>query len=77
VHVPLTHVLLLHAVPTVQLPEALHVSGWLLPEQLTWPGAHTPVHVPLTHVELLHAVPTVHVPVPLHVCGWFEPEQLV
>jgi hypothetical protein len=77
VQTPLTHVLLLHAVPTVQVPEALHVSGWLLPEQLTWPGAHTPLHVPLTHVWLLHAVPATQAPEALHVCGWLEPEQLV
>jgi hypothetical protein len=34
VHVPPTQVWLLHAVPTVQVPEALQVSGWLLTEQL-------------------------------------------
>jgi hypothetical protein len=34
VHVPLTHVWLLQAVPTVQVPDELHVSGWLDPEQL-------------------------------------------
>jgi hypothetical protein len=34
VHAPLTHVWLLHAVPATHAPAALHVSGWLLPEQL-------------------------------------------
>jgi hypothetical protein len=34
VHVPLTHVWLVHAVPTVHVPVALQVSGWLEPEQL-------------------------------------------
>jgi hypothetical protein len=31
--VPLTHVWLLQAVPAVQVPLVLHVSGWLEPEQ--------------------------------------------
>jgi hypothetical protein len=34
VHVPLTQVLLLQAVPTVQVPLAPQDSGWLEPEQL-------------------------------------------
>jgi hypothetical protein len=50
VHEPPTHVELLHAVPAVQVPEVLHVSGWLEPEQLVWPGAQTPAQAPLTQV---------------------------
>jgi hypothetical protein len=34
VHAPETQVWLLHVVPTVQVPEELHVSVWLEPEQL-------------------------------------------
>ena len=59
---PLTHVELLHAVPGVQAPAALHVSGWLLDEQLVWPGAHTPVHAPPTHVWFEQAVAPPNVP---------------
>ena len=56
VHEPLTHVWLLHAVPTVQVPVELHVSGWLLPEQFTCPGAHEPEQTPETQVVLVQAV---------------------
>jgi hypothetical protein len=35
VHEPLTQVWLLQAVPTVQVPAVLHVSGWLDEEQFT------------------------------------------
>jgi hypothetical protein len=58
---------LLHAVPAVHAPAALHVCGWFEPEQLVWPGAHTPVHTPLTHVWLLHAVALLQAPLAVHV----------
>jgi hypothetical protein len=54
---------LVHALPAVQLPDTLQVSGWLELEQLVWPGAHTPEHAPFTQVVLVHAVVVVlHVP---------------
>ena len=34
VQAPATHVWLTQAVPAAHAPEAPHVSGWLLPEQL-------------------------------------------
>ena len=76
-HVPLTHVWLVHAVPTVHVPVAPQVSGWLEPEQLVWLGAHTPWHAPLTHVWFVQALPATQAPLPLQVCGWFEAEQFV
>jgi hypothetical protein len=51
-----------------KVPFTVQVST-LIPLQVVWPGAHTPVHAPLTHVELLHAVPAVQVPDALHVSG--------
>jgi hypothetical protein len=39
----------------------------LLPEQVTCPGAQTPVHAPLTHVWLLHAVAVLQVPLEVQV----------
>jgi hypothetical protein len=58
-----------------KVPFAVQVST-LIPLQVVWPGAHTPVQAPLTHVELLHVVPAVHAPAPLQVWVWL-PEQLV
>jgi hypothetical protein len=55
VHVPFTQVWFEQAVPTVHVPEALHVSGWFMAEQLTCPGAQVPAHAPATHVWLLQA----------------------
>ena len=59
-HVPLLHVALAFATVVVQAtgepqaPLALHVST-LLPEHVTWFGAHTPVHAPDTQVLFTHA----------------------
>jgi hypothetical protein len=72
VHTPLTHVLLLQAVPTVHVPELLHVSGPLLLVQPTLPTVQTPVHTPLTHVvfESAHEAPLFcQLPLPLQFCG--------
>ena len=52
----------------VQVPDVLHVSGWLLPEQFVCPGAHRPVQTPPTHVWFEHAVAPPYVPFDWHVC---------
>jgi hypothetical protein len=57
---------LVHAVPTVQVPEVLQVSGWFEPEQLVWPGAHWPVHAPLMHVWLVQAAAVLQAPLAVH-----------
>ncbi len=67
---------MLQAVPAVHAPEALHVCGWLEPEQLVWPGAQTPVHAPLTHVWLVQAAAVPQAPAEVHVCTPL-PEQFV
>lgn len=67
----------MHEVPAVQVPVALHVCGWFEPEQLVWPGAHTPVHDPPTHVLLLlvQLVPTTQLPFESQVSVWFDAVQ--
>jgi hypothetical protein len=67
VHVPETQVWLAQAVPADHCPEALHVSGWFIAEQLTCPGAHDPWQAPLTHVWLLHATAAPYCPLGWHV----------
>jgi hypothetical protein len=75
VQAPPTHVWFEQAVAPPKVPFDWQV--WtLLPVQVTWPGAQTPVHVPPTQVWLLQVVPAVHAPAALQVCVWL-PEQLV
>src|ERR1700733_9358154 len=65
-HMPPTHVWLLvvHEVPTVHVPVALHVSVWFDAVQPSVPATHVPVHAPLTHVCVLavQEVPTTQLP---------------
>ena len=48
------------------VPVLLHVRG-VLPLQLVWPGAQTPVHAPATHVWFVHDTGPPHVPLAVHV----------
>jgi hypothetical protein len=68
VQAPPTQVWFEQAVPEVQVPDVLHVCGWLLPEQLTSPGPHVPEHAPPRQVWWLHATAVPHVPFDAHVC---------
>jgi hypothetical protein len=63
-HVPPEHVSFVQALPTIQAPLLLQVSGALPPVQPLAPAVQTPVHAPETHVSLTAAqlVPLVHVP---------------
>jgi hypothetical protein len=49
VQAPATHVWALQAVPAPKVPFDWQVAT-LLPEQVVWPGAHTPVQTPVWHV---------------------------
>jgi hypothetical protein len=57
VHTSLMHVWLTHAAPTVQVPDALQVSGWFAAEQPVCSGVQTPTQLPPTHAWFEHAVP--------------------
>jgi hypothetical protein len=57
-----------HAVGVVHVPFAVHVSV-PLPEQPTWPCAHTPLQAPPTHVWLVQTAAFCQLPVALQVWG--------
>ncbi len=68
---PPTHVslLLVHDVPTTQLPEALHVSTSFDASQPTVPATQVPTQEPPTHVEFAQALPELCQTPATHVCG--------
>jgi hypothetical protein len=67
VQAPFTQAPLVHALPVVQVPDALHVC-MVAPLQRVAPGVHTSAQAPFTQALLVHALPVVQVPDALHVC---------
>jgi hypothetical protein len=65
-HVPPTHVMFVHAEPTVHMPVMLHASGAFMVVHCSVPGVHTPLHCPLTHAWFMHATGFPNVPVMSH-----------
>jgi hypothetical protein len=64
-----------HADADPNVPLAWQLS-MLLPEQVVWPGAQTPVQAPVTHVWFEHAVAELHAPLAWQVSTPL-PEQVV